>query len=220
MFKNHLSYLFAFFLLSSCGGGGDNNSNNQPTPQQQEQEPEPDVLQRAFRADLRPVNPTVAEDLEGLSIVRLQGDNFQVNVAVQKIPGTIHHQHIQLGDKCPTAAADTNKDGFIDRVEAEAASGPTFIPLDEDLDNNAEDARGYPRSDILESYVYQQAASRSRLLSELGPGAVFAIDTRVIMIFGTDESEDFPDTVASPNGRPVQETLPVACGQFFQVVGS
>lgn len=187
-------------IFSSCGGS---NGNSDAFNRQNEVNPEPDTLQRIFRADLRAVNPSVVNRVEGQVVVRLVEDTFQVNLAVQNVPAATHPQHIRNGKSCPTMAADTNKDGLVSLAEAEVVTGGVFIPLDSDLANVSEDARSFPDGGFLKAYVYQEEASRSRLLSDLGPGADFDLGNRVILVLGTDDDP----------------TLPIACAELTQVTG-
>ncbi len=186
-------------MFAGCGGG--DSGNSEEFKRQEEQDPEPDTLQRIYRTDLRAVNPTVVKRVEGQVIIRLVGDDFQVNLAVQNVPSSVHRQHIRTGSNCPTIEADTNQDGLIGLAEAEVVSGSVFIPLDSDLDNQSEDR--YPTGGFLKAFVYKEKTSRSRLQSDLGRGNKFDLGNRVIMVLGTDEDP----------------TLPIACGELTKVIG-
>lgn len=213
--KSHLSILVLFFLLFSCGG---ESGNSDEFDRQDEQKPEPETLQRVYRTDLRPINSLVVDDVEGQAVLRLEDDSFEVNMAVRNVPSSVHSQQIHVAKGCPGPQADTNSDGYIDILEAEAVSGGVFIPLDGDLDNLSEDARTYPNGGFLGAYVYREETSRSRLLADMGI-TDFILDERVVMIFGVDDDEVLPLTVASKDGRPSQETLPIACGELLRVIG-
>lgn len=199
MKTKHFYYFLLLTALIGCGGGSSGNSDE--FNRQDEQDPEPDTLQRNFRADLKPVNPTVVKRAEGQAVVRLVGDTFQVNLGLQNVPAAIHPQHIRTGKDCPDLRADIDHNGIISLTEAEAVAGKVLIPLDNDLDNNSEER--YPNGGFLKAYVYRESASRSRLLAELGPGVTYDLENRVILVLGTDDDE----------------TLPIACGELTQVTG-
>lgn len=163
--------------------------------------PEPETLQRLYRADIRAVNPYITPDIEGQATVRLVEDIFDVNIVVRNVPSVIHPQRILKGEKCPDSGADTNNDGIISFAEAEAVSGVNFIPLDNNLSELTENAGGFPDGGLLRGYVYRERTSRSKLLADLGDE--FDLEDRVIMIYGSDSDE----------------TLPIGCAELFQVIG-
>lgn len=216
MLKKHLSTFVLLGFLFSCGGGDSGNSDE--FEREDEQVPEPETLQRIYRTDLKSVNPRALNNVKGQTVIRLEDDSFEVNIAVQNVPGSIHPQKIHVAKNCPGPQSDTNRDGFIDVVEAEAVSGAVYIPLDGDLDNVSEDARTYPNGGFLRGYVYREETSRSRLLADMRTSN-FLLEDKVVMVFGVDDDEELPPTVASRDGRPAQETLPIACGELFRVIG-
>lgn len=201
MTKIHISSLLLLTLFIACGG---DSHNSDAFDEREEAVPEPETLQRIYRADLKPVNPLVVKRVEGQVIIRLEDDSFEANLGVQNVPAATHPQRIHTLKSCPDSSSDTNQNGTIERSEAEAVTGPVYIPLDGDLDNIGEDERSYPDGGFLKGYVYREETSRSRLLADLGPGSDFDLENRVVMIFGTDDDAD----------------LPIACGELVRVIGS
>jgi hypothetical protein len=199
MTKSHIGFFLLLTTLFACGG---DSHNDDDFDREEENLPEPEVLQRVYRTDLKPVNPLIVKRVEGQAIIRLEDDSFEVSLGVQNVPSSIHRQHIHTLKSCPTKEADTNNDRTISRAEAEAISGPVFIPLDSDLDNVGEDGR-YPDGGFLKAYVYREETVQSRLLADLGRGANFDLENRVILIFGTDDDQN----------------LPIACGELVRVIG-
>src|SRR4051812_43669034 len=133
--KNTLPLLLVpslFFSLVSCGDNMDNNSNSAVVPQQQEEQDE-----GIFRANLETLNPGVGGNATtGTALVEIAGNTISVHMNVSGAPASmVHIQHIHSGSACPTTAADTNSDGFVDVVEGVPAYGPILVNLDADLNS-------------------------------------------------------------------------------------
>lgn len=192
-----LSTILLSFILISCGRG----SKNSDAFEREEETTEPDTLQRLYRGDVRPVNPSIIRNIKGQVAVRLIGDEFEVNIAVSEVPSSTHPQRLLTGKNCPTQSADADGDGIISPAEAQAVSGEVFIPFDSDIENLGES--NFPVGGLLGAYNYRETASRSRLLANLGPGVEYDLENRVLMIYGTDDDRD----------------LPIGCAELFQVLG-
>lgn len=216
MIKKILTYILLSTLIS-CGD--DYSSNSDDFEQENEDVPEPETIQKIYRADLRAVNPLVADGLRGQVLLRLEGETFEANVAAQDVPGVFHPQHIRTGKSCPGPEADLNRDGLIDFNESQSVTGPIFIPLDDDLNNVVADSAEYPNGGFVGAYVYQEETTRRQVVSELGAEAGLDLENRVVMIFGVELDQTLPPTVPSPDGRPPQETFPLACGELSKVTG-
>lgn len=215
MAKLFPTQLLMFFLFA-CGG---DSGNSDEFDRQEEVIPEPEVIQKVYRADLRVVNPAVVDDVEGQVIIRMEDETFEVNIAARNIPGAAHPQHIRTGRSCPTISSDINGDGYVDSNEAQAVSGGVFLPLDSDLDNVLADNLNYPNGGFLKAYAYREDTTRKQLVTELGPESGLDFGNRVVMILGVDASEELPPTVVSSDGRSPQETLPIACGRLTKIIG-
>lgn len=215
MAKLFLSHLIMFAFLS-CGG---DSGNSDEFERQEEQIPEPEVIQKVYRADLRVVNPAVVDDVEGLTIIRLEDETFEVNIAARNVPSSVHPLQIRTGKSCPTISDDVNGDGYVDFNEAQAVSGGVFIPLDNDLDNLLADNLNYPNGGFLRAFGYREDTTRKQLVTELGAESGLDFANRVVMVLGVDADEELPPTVASPDGRIPQETLPIACGELTKIIG-
>src|SRR5690606_26165317 len=74
----------------------------------------------------------------GTATFILDGDVLTANVSVTGADtGTVIRQFVMTGGACPTIAADTNADTFIDGLEALAVTGNVLVPLDADLSSQA-----------------------------------------------------------------------------------
>lgn len=216
MLKIFLSYILLSTLIS-CGD--DSSSNSSDFERENEDIPEPETIQKIYRADLKAINPSIADGLRGQVVLRLEGETFEANVAVQDVPGVFHPQHIRTGKSCPGAEADLNGDELLDFNEVQAATGPLLIPLDDDLNNLVADNAEYPNGGFVGAYVYQETTTRQQLVNELGSESTIDFENRVVMIYGIELDQPLPTSVPSPDGRPPQETFPLACGELTKIVG-
>lgn len=216
MWNKALTYILLSCLIS-CGD--DYSSNSDEFEQENEDFPEPETIQKIYQADLKAINPTVADGLRGQVLLRLEGDSFEANVAAQDVPGVFHPQHIRTGKSCPGPEADRNQDGLIDFNEVEVASGAVYIPLDSDLTNVVADNAEYPNGGFVGAYVYQEETTRRQIVSELGAESTLELENRVVIILGVELDQTLPSTVPSPDGRPPQETFPLACGELTKITG-
>ena len=205
-------------LLSLVACGGD-SGNSDEFSRQEEELPEPELIQKIYRGDLKPINPRVENDVEGQVIIRLEDDTFEVNMAARRVSSGFHRLEVRTGKSCPTKSDDTDNDGFISSVEALAKSGEVYIPLDSDLDNLLEANGRFPNGGFVGAFVYQEDTERKNLVRSLGAESVIDFGNRVVMVLGTNPDDVLPSTVASPDGRIPQETLPIACAELVQVSG-
>jgi hypothetical protein len=150
-----MPYVLSVGMLSFVAAcGSDDDDNNSAGPQQQE------AQNVTYRAVLTPVNGSGAT---GTAIITRDADEFSADVTMAGAPSTVHMQHIHTGSTCATATNDSNHDGFVDAVEAEAVSGKALIPLDSDL--RAQDAGGvYP---VGRSYHYHETTSWDTMVADL-----------------------------------------------------
>ena len=207
---------FIMLLLFACGG---DSGNSNEFDRQAEEIPEPELIQKLYRGDLRVVNPAIADDVEGQTIIRLEDESFEVNVAARNVPSSVHPQQIWTGRSCPTLSDDLNRDGYVDYNEAQAVSGGVYLPLDNDLDNVLADNLNYPNGGFLRAYGYREDTTRKQLVTEMGAESGLDFGNRVVMVLGVATDEELPATVASPDGRSPQESLPIACGELTKIIG-
>lgn len=213
----------ALFGLASCGN--QNGGSSQSTTR--------NLLEAGagqYEATLIPLNAHLAGDSAGRAVVKVLGDEFQVEVSVSGSHAqTSHPQRIHIMDSCPTLSSDTNKDGVIDAVEGNLAYGPALIPLDGDLSVQKENEVKYPVSDFSGNYFYRQQTSMKDMLSDLmaKDGDIndnlvkltsrLSLAGRQVVIYGTDQATSIPETVATINGEDKHSSLPIACGTLVKV---
>jgi hypothetical protein len=173
-----------------------------------------------YVAQLRPMNlKATGHRTTGEARLTVQGDSLTISVKVQDAaPGLVHWQHFHgfkdnRDASCATAAADKNRDGIVDLIETEPASGTTMVPfIDDPVSMNVAEGT-YPKASADGTYEYRQTVSLEALtaaFSKAFDGAKLDLDRRVVLIHGTPNT--LPKSVASLGPIPAQVTLPIACG--------
>jgi hypothetical protein len=173
-----------------------------------------------YVAQLHPMNTKVTGDrTTGEARFTVKGDSLTITVKVKgAAPGITHWQHFH-GFKdnrhasCATQGADANRDGIIDLIETEPASGTTMVPfIDDPVSMNVAEGT-YPKASAAGTYEYRRTVSLKALsaaFSKAFDGSKLDLDRRVVLIHGTPNT--LPGSVASLGPIPAQVTLPIACG--------
>jgi hypothetical protein len=185
------------------------------------QETSPEQHSKAvYVAQLRPMNSkATGHRTTGEARFTVQGDSLTISVQVKDAaPRFTHWQHFH-GFKdnrdatCATESADKNRDGIVDLIETEPASGTTMVPfIDDPVSMNVAEGT-YPKASPDGTYEYQQTVSLEALtaaFSKAFDGSKLDLDRRVVLIHGTPNT--LPKSVASLGPIPAQVTLPIACG--------
>jgi hypothetical protein len=217
-------------FVAACGSDDDDDGGGVGNiPQEQQQED-----QGIYRATLGPLNGSVAGSPSGTATFTIIGDEVVANVDMEGVPADITHaQHVHLADSCPTAAADTNGDGFVDVLEGVPAYGPILVPLDGDIESQSAGMNGFPSADSDGSYNWTETGSLSRMLEDLRAedenpedataklpeGEQLNLAGRHVVIHGVPQSTTLPDSVATIGDLPAHATLPIACGVIERVIG-
>jgi hypothetical protein len=201
-------FLAAASILTACGKKDHNRVASPHTGVTIEEQ----RAQGAYRAILRPLNNSLSGFLPtGVIEISIDHEEVKVRSVLDDDASVNHIQSIHTGTKCPTATDDINGDGVIDVSEALAASGPVFIPLDDNL-NAAEKGSGiypkgrgytYLKSANLEAF---QADAKNRMNQNLNLGG------RVVLVHGVDKGTKLPDSVATLPGIEKELSVPVVCG--------
>ncbi|WPU63697.1 hypothetical protein [Peredibacter starrii] len=208
--------------LVGCGSDDDDSSS---TPQQQQDE----QVQGTYQGTFSPVN-SVASDIGGTADINVNGDDVQINMAITGAPEGQHIQYIATGTACPTSAADTNRDGFVDAAEAQAVAGQILVPLDGDIDSQAEGRNEYPSG---ANYNYDEDSSLAEMVTDLTAtdadpndsvvklpaGTTLQFGGQVIMIHGIPADTVLPRTVAGVDDLTPAQSLPIACAVIERTTG-
>lgn len=175
------------------------------------------------------MNPHVNGTLPGSATFYRKEDRLHAYLRLfAGSPKAWHQQKVYTGTRCPSMADDTNADGYIDIIEAEAVVGKVLIPLDADLTTQNSGRNFYPVGDPSGSYHYERVVSFNRFLQDLksddknlednvvklAADEPLILEGKIIMIQGTAETVEYPETVASSNRHLPFQTLPIACGIF------
>jgi hypothetical protein len=173
-----------------------------------------------YVAQLHPMNARITgHRTMGEARFTVEGDSLTISINVKDAaPGLTHWQHFHgfkdnRNATCATAAADKNRDGIIDLIETEPASGTTMVPfIDDQVSMNVAEGT-YPKASAGGTYEYRNTVSLQALSAAFGKGfdgAKLDLDRRVVLIHGTPNT--LPKSVASLGPIPAQVTLPIACG--------
>jgi Cu/Zn superoxide dismutase len=181
-----------------------------------EYSPETEHVQKNYYATLRTLNDHVPGNKTfGQAKLTISNGMLAVEIDVEGSPADIVHiQHIHEDDQCPTAAADTNNDGYIDVAEGLPSYGPIMLNLDGDLTSNESGQEGFPVADRTGSFFYSQSAHLNEIQANLGGALQGPLDLteRTIVIHGVAQNTNLPQTVQSIGDLPNHVTLPIACG--------
>lgn len=199
-YKKNFVFLSLCFLLVACG----ENSSSSSSAKKEVQE-EVSLRPGTYSAFLRPMNSKVNGFITSGRADITVDESFSIKLIMDDAPGVVHVQRLYSGTACPTLTADTNRDGFVDYVEAEAVLGRSILSLDGDLSSDSEGIDLYP---VGKTYSYQQKADLSMMPSDL------TLEGRVILIHGA-YSGVLPPSVNSRAGLTPAQSLPIACGKLF-----
>ncbi len=222
----------------SCSGGDSSKggpSQARPAEQIERQAPtDGSNIQGQFRAMFTTLNQQVNGTIPGSANFYRQDD--RIIAYVRLFAGGVeawHPQHVYTGGRCPTTNDDTNGDGLIDIVEAEAVLGKILIPLDSDITSQKAGRRFFPLGDLSGYYHYERITNFRRFLADLqepdqdpdddvtklDPNTGLNLAGRTVLIQGVVETVVFPETVASKGNFKTFQTFPIACGVFEEVTG-
>ncbi len=240
-----LTPLILALLLFGCGKDSSNNksesSNEARNNEVQEEEvnypPDGSNIEGKYIARFTTLNPHVNGTVPGSVTFFREKDRVMVYLRLfAGYPKAWHQQKIYEGTRCPTLADDTNGDGYIDIVEAEAVLGKVLIPLDADISSQRSGRNFYPLGDPSGSYYYERTTSFSRLFRDLkdiknaseeykklGPDEGFSLEGKAVLVQGVSQEVEFPETVASTSRYKPFQTLPIVCGTFVsdnQITGT
>jgi hypothetical protein len=224
-------------ILMSCGKNSsvqnkDSKPISDPLTEQIEKNNYIDV-NGTYVAVLNPINADTIGFSSGAVTVNITDDNMITNIRFNgSSPMTLHSQSIHVGSFCPSEIADTNMDGYIDISESHAYTSNVLIPLDADTNSQIAGEGIYPVSDAWGTYIYSLAGSFKTLMSDLYlpdentndditkliPGAPLLLEEKVIVIYGTLDTDSLPSTVSSSDHLTSNQSLPIACGTFSKVV--
>ncbi len=223
-------------LVAACGGGGGSSSGARNrggapgtpgTRVNEEAVTDGSNIQGSYKAVFSTLNPQVNGTVPGsLTILRKEEKlYFYLRLFAGK-PQTWHPQNIYLGSRCPTAADDTNGDGYIDINEGNKVWGNVLVPLDHEPTTQRGGRNFYPMSDLSGSYFYERIVNFNSFfadlkaadptpednISKLAPTEGLSLIGKVVVVQGVDAATILPETVGTAGRYRNFQTLPVVCG--------
>jgi hypothetical protein len=173
-----------------------------------------------YVSQLHPMNSkATGHRTTGEARFTVKGDSLTISVKVKDAaPRLTHWQHFHgfrdnRDATCATESADKNRDGIVDLIETEPASGTTMVPfIDDPVSMNVAEGT-YPKTSDAGTYEYRETVSLKALSAAFGKafdGSKLDLNRRVVLIHGT--ANPLPESVASLGPIPAQVTLPIACG--------
>lgn len=186
----------------------------------------------SYLAELKVLNKSAAGPVSGNANFKIHNDTFFAYVRLfNSIPNLVHEQRYYEAESCPGPEADTNGDGFIDILEANAVLGDPIFPLDADISSETAGLNLFPSGDQSGSYWYEQEIAYEELrqelnLSERVPDSAFSkltdgrdlkLNSGIVLILGAPAWSKLPETVASSGGYANFQTLPIACGALRRI---
>lgn len=180
-----------------------------------------------FVAKLQPLNADkIGTSARGTANLDIADGNLSVAIDLSGLPPNLMHlQHFHgfpdgKTATCPTAAADTNGDGYVDLIETEPLAGTTMVPFHAHPATLEIPSDSYPVANgtgVAHYAKTEVVADLEGALKEKFKAPVLALDKRVIFVHGVASNTGLPDTVKSLPGVPAQVTLPIACGTIEPV---
>lgn len=226
-----IASLILILLIASCGKPGSSPKSLSSLDPLQESK---NIIAEdgTYVAVLHPINGEAVGFSSGAVTINIRGDEMVSNVRFNgSAPATLHSQSIHASGFCPGEIADENSDGYVDVLESLPYTSDVLIPLDSDLNSQAAGIGFYPVADGWGTYIYSVVNSYHTLMSDLHapdedvydgvvkllPGAPLHLEERVVVIYGTAESDSLPESVGSISGLSANQTIPIACGHFTKV---
>jgi hypothetical protein len=177
----------------------------------------PATAARTYQANLVQQNRSGAS---GTATVTVNGNNVTVNIRSTGLsPNLAHAQHIHIGGQstCPAPTADTNKDGFVDSKEGEAAVGPIRVSLTTTGDQAAGSALAvdrYPKADAQGNLIYSRTFTLPAgvAVADLSRGV---IEQHGISSLFNDKAKYDGDKKSELDNRlPFETTASATCGKL------
>lgn len=180
-----------------------------------------------FTAKLHPLNAAkIGTSATGTAALEIDEGKLSVSIDLAGLPPNLMHlQHFHgfpdgKAASCPTDAADTNGDGYIDLLETEPTAGTTMVPFHAHPATLKIARDTYPVANKSGVAHYTNTVSVAKLeaaLKEKFNTPSLALDKRVIFIHGVADSPTLPGSVKSLPGVPANVTIPIACGKIEAV---
>jgi len=186
-----------------------------------------DAHAQTYRAKLTAVNSEkIGSAPAGEAILKVVGDKLEVHIKMHAVPVNIEHWEHFHGfpdarvAKCITPDLDSNKDGFLDLLETEPASGTTMVPFNDKPEEMVIPTHTYPHAGPKGDFDYTKMVPLAALADKFASvykGQSIDLDRRVIYVHGVPSDSALPGSVGSLGPVPSHVTLPIACGTIEKI---
>ncbi len=182
-----------------------------------------------YKAELTPLNAAkIGCAPHGTVTFTETATSLKIRLEMFDTPAEIQHwEHFHgfpdgRAATVPTAAQDTNHDGFIDLPETAVVSGTTMVPLDAAPHEMCIPNDHYPVADANGHYAYEKEVPLAKLkakFEETFHTADLALDKRVVYVHGVPADLELPETVGGKINDDYDQhvTLPIAAGRIERV---
>lgn len=223
-----LFFGLCLFGITACGGGSGGSSKKSSATRAVERQEEIGI----YRAELVPMNSSVAGQTSGTIEIVIEGDEVSVEATVTGAPAGVKHlQNIMVGTACPSESADANGDGMIDIMESMKVSGKILIPLDSNISEQMMGLDYGPIANGSGAYVYRRSTTLTSLMADLRAadpdtqdfivklpfGGDLNLAGRVVMIHGVSYQSSLAESVSTMGDLTRETSFPIACGKLMRV---
>jgi hypothetical protein len=156
----------------------------------------------------------------GTASVTVNGNNVTVSVRASGLSANLAHPiHLHIGGNgvCPTPAADTNKDGYVDAKESEPGIGPMKVSLTTNGDTSVNSALAVdrmPKADAKGDLTYNRTFALPSGVAAADM-AKASVDVHGISGLFNDKAKYDGDKKSELDNKVAFETtVPAACGKL------
>lgn len=229
-FKTFILPFLSTSLLVCCVKESSPNRSGREMNQNEVVQIDGSNVQGVYAGEIWPVNYNLHFKTIGTTALKRDGDEFKAMVKFKFGPKEARiKQAIYNARRCPNLGDDSNKDAYIDILEAKVAIGKMTIPFDGDLDSQLGGAGQYPSVDVMGKMFYSQSGSFSRMFEDLkgvdenqeddvikAPEGI-TFPGRIVLFQGMTRKVTLPDSVATTDGMNQYESLPIGCAVLWKV---
>lgn len=172
---------------------------------------------QTYQANLVQQNKSGAS---GTATVSVSGNNVTVNIRATGLsPNLAHAQHLHVGGQatCPTPAADTDKDGFVNSKEGEASVGPIRVSLTTTGDVGSGSALAVdrmPKADAQGNLTYTRTFALPSGVAAADLARATVEQHGISALFNDKAKYDGDKKSELDSKLPFETTAPATCGKL------
>lgn len=175
---------------------------------------------QTYQANLASLNNS---GTTGTATVKVTGNQATVTINTTGASASLPHaQHIHIGGKsiCPTASADTNKDGVISTVEGQPAYGKIQVSLTTSGDTSASSGlaiKRFPTASKSGAISYSRTFTLPSGVSASDIASGVIVQHGVAKISGDKTKYDGKAKSPLDKSLPLEATAPADCGKLVAI---